>query len=166
MPRIYGKNPEHSKRMMGNNNALGNISNTGKKLIISEAGKIAKINHINRVNSQGFENKGGRCKFYEFNGLIIQGRYELYYIINNPNLQKCKPIRTPLGFYTPDFFDGEKYIEIKSSYTIKTCLNGLQFKKIKWVSKNVNKVQIIVLKENIVFEFFKLEDIEQYVKTC
>ena len=106
---------------------------------------------------------GGRCKFYRVNGISIQGRYELYYILNNPNLKGSKSIRTPFGFYTPDFDNGMEFIEIKSKFTVKICFNGIQYKKIKWVRKNLKNVRIVILDEKTVNCFLKNVDLSQYV---
>jgi len=46
-------------------------------------------------------------------------------------------------------------LEIKSMYTIKTCIKNGQYNKIKWVCNNVKKVKIIVLKESIVEQYLK-----------
>ena len=41
--------------------------------------KIKK--HINSLNKIGFENKGGRCKFYDIDNIKLQGKYELYFYL-------------------------------------------------------------------------------------
>lgn len=165
----YGKrrkNPEHSKRMMGNKFAKGSLGNKGKKLNISENGRKALVANINRLNSRGFENKGGRCQFFSVNGMTLQGRYELYYYLTSKeNLTKPELIQTPYGFYTPDFETEERYIEIKSTFTIKTCFKGKQIEKIKWVRKNIKPLTILVLDEMEVHNFLSEIDIKQYKQT-
>lgn len=95
---------------------------------------------------------GGRCKFFNVAGLRAQGRYELAYILNliNNGLKlpkKAKTITTPYGFYTPDFEFEDCFVEIKSTYTIKTSKSLGQMKKIKWVDTNIKKIKIIILTE-------------------
>ena len=150
------KNLEHSKRMIGNKNALGNKSNSGKKLNFSEEHKAKIREHLKRLNERGFENKGGRCKFYKIENLIVQGKYELYFAMNSElDLIKPKAIKTPFGLYTPDFEVDEYFIEIKSTITFKNCIKSIQYKKIKWVRNNIKNVKIIVLNENKVYSFLK-----------
>lgn len=147
---------KHSEFMRDNKLAVGNKSNLGRKNILSEQGKENIRKHLKRLNERGFENKGGRCKWYEFNGLKVQGRYELYFIMNTKlKLTKPKPIKTPYGFYTPDFESENFFIEIKSTYTIKICMKNKQLKKIKWVNDNIKKVKIKILKEIDVHNFLK-----------
>jgi hypothetical protein len=156
MPRIYTKNPEHSKRMMGNKNAIGNKSNSGRKLQFSDEHKESIRNHLKILNEKGFENKGGRCQFYKLENLLLQGRYELYFAMtSNLDLKKPKQIKTPFGNYTPDFETENNFIEIKSTYTFKTCIKGNQYNKIKWVRNNLKPVKIIILDEMKVHNYLK-----------
>lgn len=68
---------------------------------------------------------------------------------------KAKRIKTPLGYYTPDFEFPTYYVEVKSLHTFLVCmgmksyigkgpLSDLQFKKIKWVAKFVKPVAFVV----------------------
>lgn len=103
---------------------------------------------------------GGRCKFFEVEGLRAQGRYELAYILNRINNglelpKKAKTITTPYGFYTPDFEFIDFYVEVKSTYTIKTCKKSGQMERIKWVDKNIKDVKFILMTERKVKEIIK-----------
>jgi hypothetical protein len=97
--------------------------------------------------------KGGRCKLYFIDGHILQGRYELYYFLTNKDKILSVPnkrIKTPFGFYTPDFELKNYFIEIKSTYTITTKMFKKQVKKINWTSENIKKVKILVLDGKLV----------------
>lgn len=147
---------EHSEFMTGNRYALNNHSLKGVKRNYSEEHKNNIRKHLKRLNEKGFENKGGRCKWYEYKGLKVQGRYELYFIMTSKlNLTKPTRIKTPYGFYTPDFEAEDFYIEIKSTYTFKICRKTNQFKKIKWVNDNIKKVKIKIIQENVVENYLK-----------
>jgi hypothetical protein len=147
----------HSIRMMNNKFASGEHSNKGRKMFYTDEHKNNIRKHLkNNVNSKGLNiDNGARCKFYEIAGLRCQGKWELAYInslIKNdkPLPTKAKTITTPFGFYTPDFEFEEKFIDVKSTYTLKTCIKSKQKKKIDWVSNNVKKVKLVVLKESFV----------------
>lgn len=150
------KRPEHSKFMKNNSYSKGNHSNLGKNIKFSDIHKAKIREHLKRLNERGFENKGGRCKFYKIENLIVQGKYELYFAMNSElDLIKPKAIKTPFGLYTPDFEVDEYFIEIKSTITFKNCIKSIQYKKIKWVRNNIKNVKIIVLNENKVYSFLK-----------
>jgi transposase len=104
---------------------------------------------------------GGICKTFIINELICQGTYEKFYvdflIENKIQLPKnSESIITPFGVYTPDFENTNSFIEIKSDYTYKILIGELvnrwtkkidttQYKKIKWVSKNIKPVDILIV---------------------
>jgi len=104
---------------------------------------------------------GGICKTFIVNELNCQGTYEKFYIDflieNKIQLPKnSKSIITPFGVYTPDFENIDSFIEIKSDYTYKILIGKLinrwtkkidtiQYKKIKWVSKNIKPVDILIV---------------------
>lgn len=92
----------------------------------------------------------------------LLGSYEIAYIykliLNNkkiPNINH-KRLKTPYGSYKPDFEFKNKYIEIKSNYTIKMSKKTGQYKKIKWVNKYIKKVDILILNDKIAWKYFKL----------
>lgn len=146
----------HSEFMKGNVLAIGNKSTKGRKVNFTEEHKNNLRKHLKRLNERGFENKGGRCKWYEYKGLKVQGRYELYFLMTSKlNLTKPTRIKTTYGFYTPDFEAEDFYIEIKSTYTFKICRKTNQFKKIKWVNDNIKKVKIKIIQENVVENYLK-----------
>lgn len=101
--------------------------------------------------------KGGKSKWFEYNGIKAQGTYELYYLMNLSieeldNIKtKRRWINTPFGKYMPDFEFEENFVEIKSEYT----LSAEQFKKIEWVSENVKEVLIIIYEQKEIEKFFK-----------
>lgn len=149
-------------------NMLKNIdllvkSRVGIKLNLSEEERKRRIDHILNVNKKGFENKGGRTKFYNFNNELFQGRYELYfYSFNGNKHNKChKQFKTPFGNYTPDFELDNVYYEIKSKYTFEKCIKSSQINKIKWFRLNVSKLIIVILDEKTVYEYLKEFNLKQ-----
>lgn len=104
--------------------------------------------------------KKSKVKFYVFEKLKCQGKKELRFLKECFRYKKTMPTKakrifTPYGFYTPDFEYPDRYIEIKSLETFKVCLGlksykGLtklsdkQFKKIKWVAKNIKPLEFII----------------------
>lgn len=133
-------------------------TNKGMRLNLTNEERMARVGRMKKINEIGFINRGGKCKFYKIDGFTIQGRYELYYYLKylrGTDVQKAKNIKTPLGWYTADFDTGDYMLEIKSMFTIKTCVQNGQYNKIKWVCNNIKKVKIIVLKESTVEQYLK-----------
>lgn len=112
------------------------------------------------IRKRVYKRRKKKVKFYKFAGLKAQGKKELRYIkecIRYKREMPTKPkrIETPFGFYTPDFEQTTRFIEIKSLHTFKVSMGeesykGLgetsnkQFEKIKWVSQNVKPIEIII----------------------
>lgn len=161
---IHTKEFKEKQRINAINNGLGKVYTTkGMKLNITEERRKALRKHINNVNNKGFENKGGRCKFYQINGVLIQGRYELYYYLNNSGLKKSNKLKTPYGWYQPDFVDKiGNLIEIKSNYTFSILKTSKQLRKIKWLNKHGYKVKIVVLNQTLVDNYLSNININQY----
>lgn len=135
----------------------------GRKLVLSEAQREDLRNRAKGNNERGFENKGGRCQFFEVDGIRMQGRYELrYYLECADKPTKPNRIKTPYGWYAPDFEFHDRFVEIKSSYTIKTCVSNKQSKKIVWVRNNVKPVEIKVLNEGETKLFLLQYDISEF----
>lgn len=136
--------------------------NRGRAMQFSENAKLNMKRNANRLHSEGFENKGGRCQFYQVDGVIIQGRYELAFYISCVEKPKRAPrIKTPFGWYSPDFEFEDRFVEIKSNYTIKTCIANGQYKKIAWVRKNIKNIEIKVLNEEDTRLFLLQHDISK-----
>ncbi len=90
----------------------------------------------------------------------VQGSFEVAYLqslLNNGlTLPKigCK-VRTPLGLYFPDFEFEDRFIEVKSKFTLsvckgeqfdpKGCKSDKQYRKIIWTTNNVKPVDIVVI---------------------
>jgi hypothetical protein len=115
-----------------------------------------------KINLKGKRKvKGGVCKFYKIKGLTCQGTFEKFYIekLINENQKlpnNCDPVLTPFGLYYPDFILNGKYIEIKCDYTFEVLIGNVknhftgdfdkkQLQKIKYVNKNINYVEVIVV---------------------
>lgn len=100
----------------------------------------------------------------------VLGSYEVAYLqklinegvdLPKPNRKKFK---TPYGNYIPDFDFGDKFIEIKSDFTLKVCKGELpqtngeysdeQWKKITWINDNKKPVKIVVLEKKEAFTLF------------
>jgi len=112
------------------------------------------------VKKRKYKKRKTKVRFYLYEGLKCQGRKELRFLkecvrYNRPLPIKPKRIKTPYGYYTPDFEYPECYIEVKCLGTFCVCLGQIsyknlskvsdkQFKKIKWVAKNIRPVKIVV----------------------
>lgn len=106
---------------------------------------------------------GGYSKKTIIGELICNSSYELEYIYNlianGIDLPKnTNPIKTPFGYYTPDFEYFDKFIEVKCKFTYDVLLginsfsknkesNPSQLKKINWVSENIKRVEIVVIEK-------------------
>ena len=111
-------------------------------------------------NKKKNKKKKTKVLWYICEGLKCQGKKELRFLKECVRYKKTLPIKadriqTPDGYYTPDFEYYEEYIEIKSLGTFKVMLgleaykgigepSDLQFRKIKWVAKNIKPIAIIV----------------------
>lgn len=151
-------------------------------------GRKHKKESKNEISKSGKEawNKDDRLpiigKSRTFNTEIgkVLGSYEVAYlqklIEEKRKLPKtvCKRFKTPFGSYMPDFEFEDKFIEIKSRFTLNVAkgimpdnhgkFSDNQFKKIKWLSKNIKKVEIIVLSKKTAFNFFKKAINSNFVK--
>lgn len=93
------------------------------------------------------------------NGLKCGSGKEARYVkecvrYKRPLPTKAKRVKTPIGFYTPDFEHPAHYVEIKSLHTLKVCFgeisyttkskpSDLQWRKIQWVAKALKPIKII-----------------------
>lgn len=145
------------------------ISKTGYKMS-DEAKKNMSLAQQKLILEGKRKQSGGYCKYYNLNGIICQGSYEKKYIeilLENgcdlPN--NSKPIKTPFGYYYPDFEFDDKFIEVKCDYTYDILIgikpnrftkkiDLTQLYKIEWVNKNIKIVDIIVVdkKNNILIK--------------
>ena len=149
---------KHKQRINAINNKIGKRDRTHDKIRIFDEHFINQSKeNAKRLHEIGFENKGGKCSWFDVGGFVVQGKYELYYyLINYKDAIITKPIRykTPYGWYSPDFELENCFVEIKSDYTFKLMALGKQIKKIKWLSRNVKSVKIIVLKDEVIKNYF------------
>ena len=133
----------------------------GKKQNLTEEQRQARRERVAKTNERGFENRGGKCKFFMVDGVLLQGRYELrFYLESEVKPRRPERIKTPFGWYSPDFEFDDCFVEIKSTYTIKTCIANGQAQKINWVRQNIKPVKIMVLKESETIEYLSRFDLE------
>jgi len=143
---LYGKPcSEERKRKI----SAGNL---GRKLSNEVNAERLKKQTLTKTKN-GTLGKGGQCAWYLYDGMKFQGRYELFYYLKYKNaklIKNLKPIQTPYGYYYPDFKNGKnKYVEIKSTYTLKLMNEGKQGKKIDWINNNTkNSIKIFVFQDN------------------
>lgn len=151
----------------------GRKHNNKSKKTISKSGKEA-WNKEDRLpiigKSRTFTTKIGN----------VLGSYEVAYLqklIEDdnplPNLVR-KRFKTPFGSYMPDFEFEDRFIEIKSDFTLKVAkglmpsndgkFSDKQWKKINWLSKNLKIVEIIVLQKKDALELFKRAIKSKFVK--
>lgn len=133
-----------------------------KHKMTEERQRIARET-IAKNNERGFENRGGKCKFFMVDGVLLQGRYELrFYLESEVKPSRPQRIKTPFGWYAPDFEFNDRFVEIKSTYTIKTCISNNQSKKIVWVRDNIKQVEVKVLKESETVLFLSKYDLLKF----
>lgn len=131
---------------------------------ISKSGSEAWNNEtrISKTNkSRTFKTKIGK----------VLGTYEVAYlqqlILENKNLPTIpkKRVKTEYGTYLPDFEYHDRFIEIKSEFTLKVAQGKMpnnkgefsdkQWKKIKWTNNKFKKVDIVVLEPKEALDLFK-----------
>jgi len=107
-----------------------------------------------------FPGGGNKQKKTVIKGLICESSFELKYIESLIDKGEKLPknadsILTPFGYYTPDFEYEDRFIEIKCEFTYKVLIGEASFSKktkslpdqlnkIKWVSENIKRVDIII----------------------
>jgi hypothetical protein len=108
-----------------------------------------------------FPGGGNKQKKTLIEGLVCESSFELKYIesLIAKNLElprNAERIKTPFGYYTPDFEYEDRFIEIKCGFTYNVLIgessfsksgkyNQSQLNKIKWVSQNIKNVEIIIM---------------------
>lgn len=119
----------------------------------------------NKEREESGIHTGGKCKLFFIDGYLIQGRYELYYFLTNRQniISNPKRIKTPFGFYTPDFELQNEFVDIKSTYTITTEMSKKQQPKIKWVSENIKNVKVLIIDGNVVHKFLNKIDCNKFL---
>lgn len=112
----------------------------------------------------------GKSRTFNTKAGKILGSYEVAYLqrlidagepLPIPNRKKFK---TPSGSYVPDFDFGDRFIEIKSEFTLQVCKGEMpkgdgsysdnQWIKIQWVNENVKPVEVIVIEKDEAFNLF------------
>lgn len=110
----------------------------------------------------------------------VLGTYEVAYlqklIDENKQLPTLlrKRFKTPFGSYMPDFEFEDRFIEVKSEFTLKVSKGLLpgndgkfsdkQWKKINWLNDNMKPVEIVVLDKKEAFNLFKKAINSNFVK--
>jgi hypothetical protein len=113
----------------------------------------------------------GKSRTYDTIIGKVLGTWEVAYLqklkTNNEQLPTLchKRYKTPYGSYKPDFEFNDRFIEIKSEFTLKVAkgkykshgkYSNNQFKKIKYVNDNIKKIEIIVLDKDEAISYFKM----------
>lgn len=148
---------EDTKMRIGKSRLGSNRSEETKmrmRLAYANKSEEKKILHKKRQSESASKREftgTSLSNYYNVAGIKCQGMSEKIYIENliSKNLQlpeKCvKFIDTPYGKRQLDFEFEEKFIEIKSSWTIKFYENSDQQRKDEWISENIKKVEVIVI---------------------
>ena len=125
----------------------------------------SQLNNKNRLSTTG-----PKSRYIETTIGKVQGSYEVAYLQQHLDASGSLPtigkaVHTPYGSYIPDFDCGDVFIEIKSPFTWRVCRgletnqkgikSNIQYKKIKWVDKNVKPVIVSVLEEKNVRPLFQ-----------
>lgn len=94
-----------------------------------------------------------KSKWYDVQGIRCQGGSEKIFVEmcireNKKVIGHPVSIKTPFGYYRPDFVVDGQMIEVKSSWTYKQFLDKPQYKKVKWICDNFVPVDIWVVDSN------------------
>lgn len=90
---------------------------------------------------------GIKC-YSQYEARYLRGLLEIGFILP----ARARSIKTPHGWYTADFDNGNEFIEIKCEYTLRGAFKNGQIKKIRWINSNMQKkVKIINLDRYDVF---------------
>jgi hypothetical protein len=125
----------------------------------------SQINNKNRILTTG-----PKSKYIETTIGKVQGSYEVAYLQQHfetsgslPRIGKA--VHTPYGAYIPDFDCENAFIEVKSPFTWRVCRgleinqkgikSNVQYKKIKWVDKNVKPVIVKVFENKEATSLFR-----------
>lgn len=143
-----------SERIQGNSFAKG------KKKTPEQVEKLRKFNTGRKWTEEQrkklmcfYENQKftwGSINNYIVNGIKCQGESEKKYIEyllenNLPLPKRCnKFIKTPFGLRMPDFEYEDRFVEIKSEWTIKFYENSEQEIKDKWINENIKKIELLI----------------------
>ena len=100
----------------------------------------------------------------------VLGRYEVAYVQECLDagipLEVCrKRYKTPYGTYRPDFVQGDKFIEIKSEFTLRVA-QGIyadsdghrtdnQWKKISYFKNHIGRLEVVVIAQSKALGLFK-----------
>jgi len=155
------EDPEYKKR----------VSNTMKDNNWSkreDSKEIYQKSIDTKIQKYGKSSGHGKCKYYKVDEVICYGLSEKKYIdylySNNLELPKnTNAIKTPIGYYTPDFEFEDFFIEVKSTFTFNVLIgiqsysktkksNPLQLEKIKWISDNIKPIKIFIVDNNVIEE--------------
>lgn len=130
----------------------------------------AKISKSNLNNKNRTSTTGPKSRYIETVIGKVQGSYEVAYLQQHleasgslPSIGKA--VNTPYGSYIPDFDLGNVFVEVKSPFTLEVCKGlrenqkgiktDIQYKKIKWVDKNVKPVILTVLNHEEAMTLFQ-----------
>ena len=159
---------KHSNRMLGNKYGVGKQSFLGKthseefksNLSIRMKGNVyakgfkrsEETREKMRIAATKREFTGSSLNnYFEVAGIICQGASEKKYIEQLIESKSELPIKcskfidTPYGKRQLDFEYDDKFIEIKSIWTIKFYYDSDQELKDKWISQHIKKVEVIVI---------------------
>lgn len=171
---MLSRSSKIKEKALGVKRSEGSIQKQKEKLI----GRKLSDEHKKAISDGGqISIKNGVIKsgWYEIFGKYVQGKSELLFISRRKELVENgkiifhpKSIKTPYGYYRPDFeIDGVIY-EIKSSFTFRQLfmvdfsneerVDKIQLKKMIWISKNVKPINIIIVDRDKKYEKVYLVD--------
>lgn len=126
---------------------------------------VSQLNNPNRLSTTG-----PKSRYIETSIGKVQGSYEVAYLQKHfetsgslPSIGKA--VHTPYGTYIPDFDTGVEFVEVKSPFTLEVCKGlrknqkgiktDIQYRKIKWVDKNVKPVILVVFESEEAMSLFR-----------
>lgn len=135
----------------------------------------SQLNNKNRLSTTG-----PKSRYIATTIGKVQGSYEVAYLQQHFDASGSLPsigtaVHTPYGSYIPDFDCGNVFVEVKSPFTWRVCRglepnqkgikSAIQYKKIKWVDKNVKPVIISVFENEDAMNLFKKAIVNKQIVT-
>lgn len=160
---VKERNEKIANKNKGKKRSIESIEKQRKKLV----GRKLSDEHKKAIADGGqnpYKNGLVKSGWYDVEGVKVQGKSEKLFLErrieelkNGSLITHPKSIKTPYGYYRPDFENEHNLIEVKSSYTFKGLFYNYdkkifeetnQFKKYLWVSENIKPLKIFVVETN------------------
>ena len=135
-----------SEKLMGTKRSKESIA----KQVKSITGRTLSDEHKKAIADANTSGGTVKSKWYDVAGIRCQGGSEKMFVERcieegKKVLGHPASIKTPHGYYRPDFIVDGKMVEVKSSWTYKQFKEKKQYEKVKWICENFVPVEIWVV---------------------